>query len=191
MSYFVYLKRSLHKRNFRHLFFFIILTCTMVMPLILSIYSSSVQEGIRQFVLDSTKGSVFWIENAKETDLMLFQDLESLEARYEDHVIYLSLTADADPDSEELNRRQEHQLQHIINERSNSNLHPLNNFYFGRDESYADLVNENRRTEWMIAGIALLVFLACYGAHLRLFRTDIGILRSIGAGKGKIVLLFC
>ena len=190
MSYYVYLKRSLQRRFFRHFFFFAIITCAMVLPLVLSIYTSSLEEGIVQYVHDSTKGAMFWIENAEEKDLRLFTGIESLDARYEDHVIYLSLAEGADPNSEELNEEQEHQIIHILSENEGV-FHPINNFYFGKDESFSELVVESVKKEWFIAGISLLIFVFSCGAYLRLFRTDIGALRSIGANKKQIVLIFC
>ena len=88
MPYRLYLKKSFQKRSFRHFVFFAILVCTMIIPLLMTVYRSSHLEGHRQYVYEYTRGAVFQMDNAREEDLAAFAEVEGVDAVFEDGSIW-------------------------------------------------------------------------------------------------------
>ena len=93
MKYLIYLRGSLKRRTFRHLALFLILTCAMAMPLMVSIYRNSDLEGTRTEIRETTGGHYIHVENAKEEEFALITDIPGLTASWDDGTVYLDADA--------------------------------------------------------------------------------------------------
>lgn len=190
MNYLIYLRRSFQRRFFRHLALFLILVSAMTMPLIVSIYRASDLQGTREEILENTMGSDFLIRNANEQDLSFFMDISGLEASYNDGIILLKDVSGEEILSDDAFEYYSEQIQNRMVQSGNENLSATCVSYYGDDESLYHASGQMLTISWLITAVALAVFLSSYGNHLRLFRSEIGVLRSIGAARGQIVLLF-
>lgn len=190
MRYLIYLRRSFQRRFFRHLALFLILISAMAMPLIVSIYRASDLHGTQEKILENTMGSDFLIRNAKEQDMLFFMGISGLEASYNDGIILLKNISGEAVLSDDTFERYSEQIQDRMVQSGNENLRATCVSYYGDDESLYHASGQMLTVSWLITAVALAVFLSSYGNHLRLFRPEISVLRSIGASKGQIVFLF-
>ncbi len=190
MRYLIYLRRSFQRRFFRHLALFLILISAMAMPLIVSIYRASDLQGTKEEILENTMGSDFLIRNANEEDLPFFMDISGLEASYNDGIILLKDISGEEVLSDDAFEHYSEQIQDRMVQSGNEHLSATCVSYYGDDESLYHASGQILTISWLITAVALAVFLSSYGNHLRLFQPEIGVLRSIGASRGQIVLLF-
>ena len=65
--------------------------CALVMPFIVSIYRSSVDYGMKQFINFTTKGAEFHVRNAKEEQLKYFKEIEGVEVHFDEGIIYIKI----------------------------------------------------------------------------------------------------
>ena len=90
MTYLCYLKRSFVRNPKRHLSLFIVVTCALILPLLISIYRDSDAYGMEQYLLDTTKGETYHIANATEEDVSYFENIAGLSApSFQEGTIYL------------------------------------------------------------------------------------------------------
>ena len=95
MTYLCYLKRSFGRNPKRHLSLFIVVTCALILPLLISIYRDSDAYGMEQYLLDQTKGETYHIANATEEDVSYFENIAGLSApSFQEGTIYLSILSD-------------------------------------------------------------------------------------------------
>lgn len=190
MKYLVYLLRSLRRRPFRHLALVLILISAMTMPMIVSIYRASALQGVQERVWEYTRGSDFVIRYATAEDLPLFTDIPGLAATYEEGIIYLRDITGAETITHEANQQYSAQIMLRLDQSDNKELRAANVSQYGADPSLYHAPNQMLFVSWLISAVALGIFLSAYGNHLRLFRSEIGTLRGIGASRGQIVRLF-
>ena len=190
MKYLVYLLRSLRRRPFRHLALVLILISAMTMPMIVSIYRASALQGVQERVWEFTRGHDFVIRYATEDDLPLFSDIPGLAATYEGGTIYLRDITGAGAITGEANQQYSAQIMQRMEQSAKNELRASNVTLFGADPSLYHAPNQMYFVSWLISAVALGIFLSAYGNHLRLFRSEIGTLRGIGASRGQIVRLF-
>lgn len=95
MNYLLYLKRSFTRNPKRHLSLFVVVTCALILPLLISIYRDSDAYGMEQYLLDQTKGETYHIANATEADVPYFENIAGLSApSFQNGTIYLSILSD-------------------------------------------------------------------------------------------------
>ena len=190
MKYLIYLKDSIKRRSFRHLAILIILTLSMMMPLLLSVYYSSQIFGLQEMNTYTTKDALFSIEGLSESHLSMFSDLPELTSWYEDGIIYLSpVNGQYNVDEEEYFELED-LIYHAASEIGPDSVKIVSNIGLKPTEETYEYAKRTQLAEWVVAMIALLIFLSSYNSHLRRFRQDAGILRSVGAEKKHISTLF-
>lgn len=197
MKYLVYLKESLTRRPARHLTVFVIMTCALVLPLLISIYLDSSEHGERLQLLEMTKGETFHIKNSREADCAIFADIEGLsEPRFEDGVIYLHILDDTQWRDERMERYYSDQLKQRI-EQTDADCCmwvTVQDYYNAHGILKDEQGLKNRRIIRMfnvfVMVLSALVIRSAYKSHLRRFRSDVGILCSCGADYGQVRAIF-
>ncbi len=190
MKYLIYLQNSLKRRSFHHLAIIIILTLSMMMPLLLSVYYSSQIFGLQEMNTYTTKDALFSIEGLSESHLPMFSDLPELTSWYEDGIIYLSPVNGQYNIDEQEYLELEDLIYHTASELELDSVKFVSNIGLKPTEETYEYAHRTQLAEWVVAIIALLIFLSSYNSHLHRFQQDIGILRSLGAGKKHISTIF-
>lgn len=94
MKYFVYFRRSLTRAWREQLLFILMLTCTLALPLCVSLLQSSYTYGIEVYNDFVSGGHFGIIRYAQSGDEALFENLDGIIPVWEDGVLYLDRTAD-------------------------------------------------------------------------------------------------
>jgi hypothetical protein len=176
----------------------LIVTCSLVLPLIISIYRSSNVEGnIQQAANRSTVSeAVFGVIGASESDLAKFQDVDGLRAEYADGQINLYVVDSAKAYTQSELDGYSYALW--------NRMHEVNQ---DKDEKLALLVSSSKSNDALdvairqnsimmhIVGlvlmfVALLIIVSSYNDHLKVFANDISKLRLIGATKLQVGSIF-
>lgn len=198
--YLLYLKRTFKYRRKRHLILFLTLMLALLMPFIVSIYKSSMDFGAWQSAKFITKGADFHVWNAKEEYLSLFNQIDGAEAFYDDGVIYIKRKAVNDegqlsPD-EQADKRLEalQELEKKVVDLSikigDERLRLRGYSNLMSDETVRSFSEHIVKFDIGITVVSILIAFFAYRSHINLFRSDIGIMVSMGARCRQIVSLF-
>lgn len=184
-NYFLYIIKSFRRRFQMHAGLIIMLSCAFVVPFMFAIILDSANYGTNLQRIDFTKGCDFRIENALESDLDFYDDITGLQMSYEDGTIYIKADQKLDANS----RDEIASLLFIrTNEVGEGRLTFINPIL---DTS----TQENFAKQWnfiiiILIGISMLVMQTVYIAHIGNFKSEIGILESIGASQKQIKKIF-
>ena len=184
MTYLLYLKRSFAKRKKRTIILYIIIACTIALPLMVSVFRDSMVYGQLKSIEEVTRGQTYHILNAKEEYLPYFDNIPGLSAFYEDAVIYVK--------ADDITKEDENDAALIgaSNIIGDDNLVLNNMTYYGNDESSWHFTNQL----WVVIGVIMCISLATaqsvYRNHLRKYASEIGILRSHGASRRQVCTIF-
>ena len=197
MTYLCYLKRSFTRNPKRHLSLFIVVTCALILPLLISIYRDSDAYGMEQYLLYSTKGETYHITNATEEDVTYFENIAGLtDPRFQDGTIYLSILSDEEWKDRETVVHYDSIVQHQVSETGNESLivygYSFENAHgISTDESGFLAVQEVLLViNMFIIVISTFSIQSAYSSHLGQFAPDVGTLVSCGANKRQIAFIF-
>lgn len=196
MTYLLYLKRSFFRNPRRHLTLAIILICSFLLPLLISIYRNSNAYGTRQYLLSRSQGETWHIQNATEADLPHFDGIIGVSSPVlRDGTIFLHILSDEDWKNPEGVQGYESELKKRIEQAGNSNLHVT-----AYDYEYAHGISSDsayllqQRVLFFVNVLVILlatgVIRSSYKSHLRHFSEDVGTLFSCGANRQQIARLF-
>lgn len=197
MTYLCYLKRSFVRNPKRHLSLFIVVTCALILPLLISIYRDSDAYGMEQYLLDTTKGETYHIANATEEDVAFFENIAGLSVpTFQDGTIYLSILSDEEWKDSETVIYYDSIVQQQVSAAGNESLiihgYTYENAHgISTDESGFLALQE----VLLVINIFIIVISAfsiqsAYSSHLGQFAPDVGTLVSCGANKRQIVCIF-
>lgn len=197
MTYLCYLKRSFVRNPKRHLSLFIVVTCALILPLLISIYRDSDAYGMEQYLLDTTKGETYHIANATEEDVAYFENISGLSVpSFQDGTIYLSILSDEEWKDRETVVYYDSIVQQQISATGNESLTVYGYSY---ENAHGISTDESGflATQEVLLVINLFIIListfsiqSAYSTHLNQFAPDIGVLVSCGATKRQIALIF-
>ena len=197
MTYLCYIKRSFVRNPQRHLSLFIVVTCALILPLLVSIYRDSDAYGMEQYLLDTTKGETYHIANATEEDVAYFENIAGLSVpSFQDGTIYLSILSDEEWKDSETVIYYDSIVQQQVSAAGNESLiihgYTYENAHgISTDESGFLALQE----VLLVINIFIIVISAfsiqsAYSSHLGQFAPDVGTLVSCGANKRQIVCIF-
>lgn len=197
MTYLCYLKRSFVRNPKRHLSLFIVVTCALILPLLISIYRDSDAYGMEQYLLDTTKGETYHIANATEEDVAYFENIAGLSApSFQDGTIYLSILSDEEWKDKETVVYYDSIVQQQMVATGNESLTVYGYSY---ENAHGISTDEGGflATQEILLVINLFIILisafsiqSAYNSHLNQFAQDVGTLVSCGANKRQIVCIF-
>lgn len=172
--------------------------CALVIPFIVSIYRSSVDYGMKQFINFTTKGAEFHVRNAKEEQLKYFKEIEGVEAHFDEGIIYIKIIKDGqfahgDGSEESLLERSNDLAAKIMaakDKANDSGLEVYSYRSFGKDKSLGMLFSRLSKIYMSMTIVSALIAFSSYKSHLNLFKSEVGIMRSLGAKNKQIVNLF-
>ena len=200
MSYLLYLKRSLLRRPRAHMTLFAVLTCAFLLPLLISIYRDSSDYGLRQELIERSKGYAYHVQNVSESDTQYFYGINGLsEPKYENGTIYLNIASDTDWQSVEAAPTYENFLMKRIEEykEATGNERIIVTAY-SYEEAHGIITDPAHISgqrillvvNLCIILISVLIVHSAYQGHLRRFAHDIGTLFSCGADRRQIRRIF-
>jgi len=178
MNSFLYIWRSVTRRSRVHINMLVILACALVLPLIVSFVHDSIVYGSQMQSVYNTGDSHFQIRFVNESDFTIW---------YENDTLFFKSKIGINADNHTL-----------LYDKILSSFAELNN----GDSILTDMIGmyntvENERTSYQIniiltlfVGIAIWIISAAYRVHIGYFKTEIGILTSIGANSRTIITLF-
>ena len=197
MTYLCYLKRSFGRNPKRHLSLFIVGTCALILPLLISIYRDSDAYGMEQYLLDQTKGETYHIANATEEDLSYFENIAGLSApSFQEGTIYLSILSDEEWKDKETVVYYDSIVQQQVVATGNESLTVYGYSY---ENAHGISTDEGGflATQEILLVINFFIILisafsiqSAYNSHLNQFAQDVGTLFSCGANKRQIVCIF-
>lgn len=197
MKYLLYLKRSFSRNPKRHLSLFVVVTCALILPLLISIYRDSDAYGMEQYLLDTTKGETYHIVNATEEDVPYFENIAGLSApSFQNGTIYLHILADEEWKDRETVVYYDGIVQQQVSATGNESL-----IIYGYNYENAHGISTDEggflATQEVLLVINLFIIListfsiqSAYGSHLHQFAPDVGTLVSCGANKRQIAFIF-
>ena len=174
-KYHIYVIKSFKERILMHIGFIIMLTCAFILPFIFTIALDSASYGLQLQNEYITGGSDFYIENAQKDDLVHYNEINGITARYDEGKIFIDSVKKLDKES----RRELSMLLFI--ETSNIGQDRL----ILIDTTFDTSVQERFFTQWIVIiivllTISMLIIQVAYATHIGNFKKDIGILKSIG-----------
>lgn len=184
------LVKSFTRRRLRHFAFFIIIVCIMMIPLFQSIFISSEIEGQKLYIQTTTKGAAFRLTNANEEDLLYFDSMENLSAIYDEGSIWFFFDESSSLPSNTIVDETGRYLQNIVEDAGFDQSSLTNIYYIGKDESFIHSYDKQKFLGYVFLCLSMVFMLLSCNSHMRLFINDISQLRSIGATKQHIRLLF-
>ena len=197
MNYLLYLKRSFTRNPKRHLSLFVVVTCALILPLLISIYRDSNAYGMEQYLLDNTKGETYHIANATEADIAYFENIAGLSApKFQNGTIYLSILSEEEWKDREAVACYDSIVQQQISAAGNNSL-----IVYGYSYENAHGISTDEGGFLAIQEVLLVINLfiilistfsiqSAYSSHLQQFAPDVGTLVSCGANKRQIALIF-
>lgn len=190
MSYLIYLKRSFKLRLKRHMILYVILTCAIILPLIISIFRDSIIFGNKLSVLQQTQGHTYHVQNAKPEYLEYFESIPGLSSSYKDNTIFIDIESEEATDNSVRNDGFSKTLNAVIEKLHDENLLLIDMPQMGSDESYDMFPNQLLLVNAFIMIISFIVVQSAYKNHLNKFTPDIGVLVSCGAENKQIRTIF-
>ncbi len=190
MSYLIYLKRSYMKRLKNHILLYIILTCAMILPLILSIYRDSIIHGDKSYIQEETRGYDYKVINAKEEYIEYFENIPGLSSYYEDDTIYIKIELEGDRNDILWELENSRFLSSIISEIQDEQLLLTSMLELGSEESKKQFSAQLIFVNMFIIIISLIIIQSAYKSYLKKFIADIGVLVSCGAHNKQIGKIF-
>ena len=197
MNYLLYLKRSFTRNPKRHLSLFVVVTCALILPLLISIYRDSNAYGMEQYLLDKTKGETYHIANATEEDVSYFENIAGLSApSFQNDTIYLSILSDEEWKDRETVVYYDSIVQQQVSATGNESL-----IVYGYSYENAHGISTDEGGFLAIQEVLLVINLfiilissfsiqSAYNSHLNQFAPDVATLVSCGANKRQIALIF-
>ncbi|MDR0928582.1 MAG: FtsX-like permease family protein [Oscillospiraceae bacterium] len=194
MGIFLYLRASLKRRLRVHLSLFIVLTCAMMLPLMISILRDSSAYGREQMKDASHQANpVVRIRDATPEYVEEFGSIPGLSATYEEGVFILDTENPDDKRDAEKMAAYEQQIRSrsaIAGIRSGTK--PVLSFMQSRsnEDSEEWISRPMQYVNAMMFVIAIWIVASSYLQHIRLFQGDMAALRALGAKKRQINALF-
>ncbi len=169
---------------------YIILTCAIMLPLIISIFRDSKIYGNQLSVQQQTHGQTYHIINAKIDYLKYFKNIQGLSSYYEDSTIFINIKSDEEAKNPEREVEYKSAIFSIINEINDDKLILINMSQLGTDESIDKFPNQLLYVNAFVIILSLGIIQSAYKNHLNKFAPDIGVLVACGAENRQIRKLF-
>ncbi|MDF2845841.1 MAG: hypothetical protein K0R00_4267 [Herbinix sp.] len=181
-KYFLYIIKSFLRRFHMHAGFIVMLSCAYVLPFIFTIVLDSASYGTYMQNFHITQGRDFRIENAKESDIAFFNDIDGIQLEYNNGTIYINVN--------EKNKRDE--LASLLFIRTKEVGDRQLDFI---NTTFDTSTHEKFAAQWaviniILIAISMLIVQVTYSTHVGNFKADIGILEAIGASKKQIRRVF-
>lgn len=197
MGYLIYLQKSFLRDPKRHISFFVAVTCSFILPLLISVYRDSSAYGMEQYLLDKTKGVTYHISNADEDDMAYFENIPGLSSpAFDEGIIYLSILSDEEWKNKETVVFYDNLIQKqaalsgnerlIISGYNYENAHGISTDTGGYLSAQKLLLIINL----FIILISSFAIQSAYKSHLNQFSSDMGKLVSLGAETKHIAMIF-
>ncbi len=195
----LYLKRSFCRRFKKHLHLYLVLTCALLLPLLVSFYRDSQDYGWMLQGLSYTKGQSFKISNVIGADCQYFQEIDGLSSPFfEDGAIYLKILDDNEWKNLPTMGLYSQKIQQRIDGMEHGNAFVVGYEYGFAHGEHDDIYEQERQqrmkqmyqfSELLTLFMVLIVYSA-YKSHLRFFSVEMATLSSFGASRRQIARIF-